>query len=45
MNSRSKKSDDLENLRLLARNSEEKAAEAAIFAEQLSRSVTSNVAP
>jgi hypothetical protein len=37
MSSRNKKTDDLEKLQLLARNNEEKMAEAAIMAEQLSR--------
>lgn len=37
MNARQKKTGDLEKLQLLARNSEEKVAEAAIKAEQMSR--------
>jgi hypothetical protein len=37
MKSYDKNNDDLEKMRLLSRNKEEKAAEAAIMSEQMSR--------
>lgn len=37
MSTSNKRTGDMEKLKLLARNNEEKAAEAAVFAEQLSR--------